>query len=53
MLKLANYQNKLVIEYDLRPSEFNKLDELDVGEPKEFNYIIEEYKISLAKKFKL
>jgi len=51
--KLNNYQNNLVIKLDLRPSEFNKLNDIEVFEPVEFLDIIEDYKINIAKNIKL
>lgn len=51
--RFNDYQNNMVIKLDLRPSEFNKLNEIEVGEPKEFSDIIEKYKIKLAKNIKL
>lgn len=51
--KLHNYQNNWVVKLDLRPSEFNQLNDIDVGEPSEFSNVIKQYKISLAKNIKL
>lgn len=51
--KLEEYQQSFVIEMDLRPSELNKLNDIEVGEPQEFSDIIERYKIKLAKNIKL
>ena len=51
--KFNNYTNNLIIKFDLRPSEFNKLNEIEIGEPNEFINIIEKYKINLAKNIKL
>lgn len=51
--RLADYQNSFVIKMDLRPSELNKLNDIEVGEPQEFFDIIEKYKIKLAKNIKL
>lgn len=45
--KLKNFQDNLVIEYDLKPSEFNKLNDIEVGEPNQFKLIIEKYNIKL------
>lgn len=47
--RLDDYHYKFVVDMDLRPSEFHQIDDLEVGEPAEFRYIIENYKISLAK----
>jgi hypothetical protein len=49
LAKLADFKNSLVVKMDLRPSEFKKLDTLDVGEPPQFNTIIMEEKQRLAK----
>lgn len=51
--KFSEYKNNFIIEMDLRPSELYKLNDIEVGEPKEFSDIIEKYKISLAKNIKL
>jgi len=51
--KFSNYQNSWVVKLDLRPSEFNQLNDIEVGEPNEFSNIIEKYKIKLAKNIKL
>ena len=53
LAKLKDYENKWIIKLDLRPSEFSKMNDIEVGEPEEFSKIIEEYKISLAKNIKL
>lgn len=47
--RLADYKHSLVVKYDLRPSEFHKLNDMDVGEPAELSSIIEDYKLKLAK----
>jgi DNA-binding TFAR19-related protein (PDSD5 family) len=51
--RLETYQKGFVIKMDLRPSELNKLNDIEVGEPQEFSDIIENYKIKLAKNIKL
>ena len=51
--KMDSYQQRIVIEMDLRPSELGKLNGLEVGEPKEFSDIIGNYKIKLANNIKL
>ena len=51
--KLNDYKNKLVVELDLRPSEFSKLNDIEVGEPTEFTSIIDAYKVKLAKNITL
>lgn len=33
LLRLKDYQNKYIIQLDLRPSELHKLDEIEIGEP--------------------
>lgn len=54
MLKRLNdYRQRFVIELDLRPSEFYKLNDIEVGEPVEFSEVINKYKIELAKNIKL
>ncbi len=50
---LESFKMKLVVEYDLRPSEYNSLNEVEVGEPSEFKRLLDEYKIVLAKNIKL
>lgn len=47
--KIEQYQQRLVVKYDLRPSEFSTLDGIEVGEPEEFESIIQSYKLDLAK----
>jgi hypothetical protein len=51
--KLNTYKNTLVVKMDLKPSEFYKLNDVEVGEPVEFSNIIEKYKIKLAKEIQL
>jgi hypothetical protein len=51
--KMDSYQQRIVIEMDLRPSELSKLNDIEVGEPKEFSDIINNYKIKLAKNIRL
>lgn len=51
--RLNNYKNILVVKLDLRPSEFHKLNDIEVGSPTEFSDIIERYKIKLAQNIKL
>ena len=51
--KLNNFKLTLITKYDLRPSEYHKIDDIEVGEPEEFITIIEAYKIKLAKNIKL
>ena len=47
--KLEEYSQKLINNEDLRPSEYYKLNDLEVGEPSEFTSIIDEYKLKIAK----
>jgi hypothetical protein len=51
--RLNKYEHKLVVKMDLRPSEYNKLKTVEVGEPSEFSSEIEKYKIQLAKSIHL
>lgn len=53
LCKLKDYENKWVMKLDLKPSEFSKLENVEVGEPLEFSFIIENYKINLVKNIKL
>jgi hypothetical protein len=53
LTNLSKYQDSLVVKMDLRPSEFSKLNDVEVGEPVEFSNIIEKYKIKLAKEIQL
>lgn len=51
--RLNDYLQRFVIKLDLRPSEFEKLNDIEVGEPDEFSEVIDKYKIELAKNIKL
>lgn len=51
--KLETFKDKLVHQLDLRPSEYYKLDEVEVGEPDEFYDIIIKEKRRLAESIKL
>jgi hypothetical protein len=51
--RLKDFQQNLIVKLDLRPSEFNKLNDIEVGEPIEFSDIIEKYKINLVMNIKL
>ena len=51
--KLSKYKDSLVREHDLRPSEYYKLNDLEVGEPIEFSEIIANEKQRLARDIKL
>lgn len=42
--QLMDFKDNLVIQYDLRPSEFSQLNEKEVGEPKKFSDIIKRHK---------
>lgn len=53
LTRLSTYENKWVVKLNLRPSEFKKLNEIEVGEPEEFSQEIEKYKISLTKNIQL
>lgn len=48
--ELETYKNKLVFELDLRPSEFSKLNSIEVGEPTEFRIMIKSFKHKLSEK---
>lgn len=50
---LKDFKQTLILKHDLRPSEYFKLDDIEVGEPAMFARIFEEYRISLAKDIKL
>lgn len=49
LVKLRDYKDSLVLKLDLRPSEFDKLYEYEVGEPQIFSREINDYKLKLAK----
>jgi len=51
--KLYDYKNGIVVKHDLRPSEFYKIDDMEIGEPNEFKIEITEYKVKLAKSIQL
>lgn len=51
--KLDKYFMRLVIEKDLRPSEWYLIDQIEVGEPKEFETELNNIKASLIKDIKL
>lgn len=51
--KLEKFKNELVVKYDFRPSEFYKLNNIEVGEPSEFSDIIYNYKVKMALEIKL
>lgn len=46
--KLKSYREKWIYKMDLKPSEYNQLNEVEVGEPIEFATEIQEYKLKLA-----
>jgi hypothetical protein len=48
LAKLSNFKQGLVVKYDLRPSEYEQLNNTDIGEPEEFLSIINRYKLKLA-----
>lgn len=47
--RLEDFKQSLVEKYDLRPSEYEQLNDTDIGEPKAFSDIINKYKFKLAK----
>lgn len=51
--KLEDFEQELIIKHDLRPSEYYKLNIVEVGEPDIFQFIIDDYKIKLIKNIKL
>ena len=46
--QLEKYKMHLIYQKDLRPSEYYKLNDLEIGEPNEFAYIIEKEKFKKA-----
>lgn len=53
LYKLETFRDKLVYQLDLRPSEYYKLDKVEVGEPDEFYDILIKEKRRLAESIKL
>ena len=53
LTRLQEFKMTLIFKYDLRPSEYTQLDNMDIEEPKEFQDILTKYKIKLAKDIKL
>lgn len=51
--RLNDFKQSLIIKYDLKPSEYYKLNYIDIGEPNEFLEIINEYKLNLIQNIKL
>jgi hypothetical protein len=52
--KLESFRQTIIFEEDLRPSEYYKIDNIEVGEPEIFKQIIEDYKIKyLLKNIKI
>ena len=49
----TEFKNSMIHKYDLRPSEYNKLDDTDVGEPLQFSAAIDKYKQKLMSEMKL
>jgi len=43
------FKSKLIHELDLKPSEFFKLDDVEIGEPLQFSEIISKTKLKLIK----
>jgi hypothetical protein len=50
---LTEYKQSLIIKYDLRPSEFSQLDDIEVDEPNIFKAAIDRYKRQLLDEIKL
>jgi len=48
LARLNDFKQSLVVKYDLRPSEYDQLNNIDVGEPEAFSSIIDNYKLKLA-----
>lgn len=46
--QLKEFEYSIIVEKDLRPSEYSVLNDLEVDEPIIFKTIIEEYKLKLA-----
>lgn len=44
LCKLEEYKQELVIKYDFKPSEYYKLNNLEIGEPEEFSDLFVEYR---------
>ena len=53
LAKLEVFKRALVSKYDFRPSEYHKLNSIDVGEPQEFSEIIKQEKIRMANSIEL
>lgn len=53
LAKLERYKQTQVVKFDLRPSEYHKLNDIEIGEPDEFSDIIYKYKLKLVKNIKL
>lgn len=51
--KLKDYEQTLIVKYDLRPSEYFKLSDLEIEEPTQFYNILDKYRLKLAKQIKL
>ena len=51
--ELSEFENTLVYKLDLRPSEYSKLNDVEVGEPQQFSKEIAEYREYLAKNIDL
>ena len=51
--RLEKFKHKLICEYDLRPSEYYKLSDLEIGEPIEFKNEIYQHKLTLINQIKL
>lgn len=48
--RLSDFKNSLVVRYDLKPSEFRDLDNIEVGEPGAFTSAIYNYRKEQSQK---
>ncbi|TMS95291.1 hypothetical protein CWB58_00655 [Pseudoalteromonas sp. S201] len=51
--ELESFKHSLILEHDLRPTEYYKLNDIDVGEPQEFSEIIKKEKMRIASNIEL
>ena len=51
--ELSDFHQSLVIKYDLRPSESGNLNDVEVGEPIQFEEAIHDYKMKLVNEMEL
>lgn len=49
--KLESFKRNLIYKYDLKPSEYSQLNDIEIGEPEEFSKIIKNYKIKLVEQY--